>query len=141
MTFPVAHPTWYDTIRQTFTATDISHMSKQGLDLTSYEQVRASAGAVYGQVSAKTMPPRQPWTQDMIQTLLNWMTGGYPKGTAPSTQTSGTPADRATSSIATRIRKDVNALSDAERAVVKKAFEGIKAHGCSTRAANSCDSG
>jgi tyrosinase len=123
-TFPVTHPTWYDTIRQMFTATDIAHMAPQGLDLTSYEQVRDSAGPIYGQVASQGMPPGQPWTQDMVQTFLNWMSDGYPKGTPPSAQVSVVAAAK---SAAARIRKDVNALSDAERAAVKKAFEGIMA--------------
>jgi tyrosinase len=124
-TFPVAHPTWYDTIRDMFTATDIAHMSPQGLDLTSYEQVQASAGAIYGQVSTQLMPPGNPWTADMVQTFLNWMSDGYPKGT-PAPAYPKTAAAVQAETVG-RIRKDVNSLSDAERDKVKRAFEGMMA--------------
>lgn len=125
--YPVAHPTWYDTIRLMFTQTDINHMGQQGLDLTSYQQVQASAGNIYGQVAAQNMPPGQPWTQDMVQTFLNWMSDGYPKGTPSSAQNAGTLSVAAATTAATRIRKDVNSLSPAERDTVKKAFQGILA--------------
>lgn len=65
-TSPEPNPTWYSTIRHMFTTTDIDHMSKLGLDLTSYDQVQASAGPIYGQVSTQNMPPGQPWTPDMV---------------------------------------------------------------------------
>ena len=78
--FPVTNPDWYGTIRKMFTQTDIDHMSSMGLDLTSYDQVRASAGGIYGQVSTGAMPPGHPWSPDMVQTFLNWMSAGYPKG-------------------------------------------------------------
>ena len=126
-TYPVAHPTWYDTIRLMFTKTDIEHMGQQGLDLTSYEQVQASAGNIYGQVATQSMPPGRPWTQDMVQTFLNWMSDGYPKGTPTSAQGSATLSLASAKTAATRIRKDVNSLSATERDTLKKAFEGILA--------------
>ncbi|AXS40725.1 tyrosinase family protein [Breoghania sp. L-A4] len=110
-----------------FTDTDIAHMQTQGLDLTSYEQVRASAGTIYGQVAAKTMPPGDPWTADMVQTFLNWMTDGYPKGKAAPDGETATLAAPAGTSGAGRVRKDLNSLSDAELKLVKTAFEGILA--------------
>jgi tyrosinase len=126
-TYPVAHPTWYDTIRLMFTATDIKHMSGQGLDLTSYEQVQASAGPIYGQVAGQLMPPGQPWTADMVQTFLNWITDGYPKGTPTSDQVAGALSLVAAKRAASRIRKDINSLSATERDTLKKAFVGIMA--------------
>jgi hypothetical protein len=68
-TYPVAHPTWYDTIRLMFTETDIEHMGWQDLDLTSYVQVQTASGNIYGQVAAHNMPPGNPWTPDMVQTF------------------------------------------------------------------------
>jgi len=120
-TYPVAHPTWYDTIRDMFTSTDIAHMSPQGVDLTSYDQVQASAGAIYGQVSTQLMPPGNPWSVDMVSTFLNWMSDGYPKGIPTVTKL----VAALTASTASRIRKDVNSLSTAEFDKVKLAFEGI----------------
>lgn len=83
---PVSNPTWYGDIRNMFTQTDIDHMKGQGLDLTSYDEVKNSAGGIYGQVAAGNMPPGAPWTQDQVNTFLNWMTNDYPKGT-PVSQT------------------------------------------------------
>ena len=126
-TYPVAHPTWYDTIRLMFTATDIAHMRSQELDLTSYEQVQAASSNIYGQVAAQNMPPGNPWTADMVQTFLNWLTDGTPKGTPTTDQVYATAAVATKKAAASRIRKDVNSLSAAELATLKKAFEGMLA--------------
>ena len=125
-TYPVAHPTWYDTIRLMFTKTDIEHMGSQGLDLTSYEQVQIASGNIYGQVAVQNMPPGNPWTADMVQTFLNWMADNCPKGTPAPDQVSASMALFANTAAA-RIRKDVNSLSATERDTLKKAFEGILA--------------
>lgn len=122
--YPVANPTWYDPIRQMFTSTDVDHMSAMGLDLTSYDEVRASAGPIYGQVSMGSMPPDNPWSQDMVTTFLNWMSNGYPKGSPDPAQVAvlGTTAP-----TASRIRKDITTLDDAELGLLKQAFAGIMA--------------
>jgi tyrosinase len=125
--YPVAHPTWYDTIRLMFTQTDIDHMGNQDLDLTSYEQVQTASGNIYGQVASKNMPPGNPWSPDMVETFLNWMSDGCPKGTPTTDQVSAMLSMAATRTAVARIRKDVNSLSDDEKAAVKKAFEGIMA--------------
>jgi hypothetical protein len=126
-TYPVANPTWYDTIRLMFTETDIEHMGNQDLDLTSYEQVQTASGNIYGQVASQNMPPGDPWTSDMVQTFLNWMTNGCPKGTPTSNQVAAMFAMTATKSAAARIRKDINSLSTTELATLQTAFEGILA--------------
>jgi tyrosinase len=123
-TYPVLHPTWYDTIRLMFTPTDIEHMGNQDLDLTSYEQVQTASGNIYGQVASQNMPPGNPWTADMNQTFLNWMSDGCPKGTPTSNQVSARLA-MAVKTAASRIRKDINSLSTTELATLKTAFEGI----------------
>jgi len=123
--YPVAHPTWYDTIRLMFTQTDIDHMGPQGLDLTSYDQVQIASGNIYGQVAAKNMPPGNPWTADMDQTFLNWMSDGCPKGVPTSPPVYATPSMAAGKTAAARIRKDINSLSATEVATLKTAFEGI----------------
>lgn len=129
---PVSNPTWYSDIRQLFTSTDIDHMGKQGLDLTSYDDVKNSAGGIYGQVSAGNMPPKpNNWPAAWVTTFLNWMTNDFPKGTASSPTSPGAGATAATSpgSAATRIRKDVTTLSATELATLKTAFSGIMALG------------
>jgi tyrosinase len=125
---PVSNPTWYANIRQLFTDTDIDHMKSQGLDLTSYEEVKASAGGIYGQVAAGNMPPGAPWSADNVSTFLNWMSTGYPKGTSPQpTRDGALKLKAAQSSSASRIRKDVTTLTDAEMANLKKAFSAMMA--------------
>ena len=101
-------------------------MGAMDLDLTSYEQVQNAAGNIYGQVAVKNMPPGNPWTADMVQTFLNWMTDECPKGTPAPDQVTAMMA-LAAKKTAGRIRKDVNSMSAAELATLKKAFEGILA--------------
>lgn len=122
---PVTNPTWYGNIRQMFTQTDITHMQAQGLDLTSYDNVKSSAGGIYGQVAAGNMPPGAPWPADQVATFLNWITNGYPKGTGASPQTAA--AVHAAATQATRIRKEITTLSASELTKLKAAFSGILA--------------
>jgi len=126
---PVSNPTWYGDIRNMFNQTDIDHMKAQGLDLTSYDEVKNSAGGIYGQVAAGNMPPGTPWTQDQVNTFLNWMTNGYPKGSASSSKTSDSARMARVSSVskATRIRKDINDLNETELSNLKTAFTAIMA--------------
>lgn len=126
-TAPVANPTWYGNIRQMFDNMDVAHMAAQGLDLTSYDQVAASASAIYGQVAAKLMPPGDPWSDDMIQTFLNWLSAGCPKGTPAPDQVVQSLAAAPAASTATRVREDIDTLSPQKLDLLKKAFEGILA--------------
>jgi tyrosinase len=125
----VANPTWYSDIRFMFTSTDINHMQKQNIDLTSYDNVVANAGNIYGQVAAGNMPPDDPWTKnhpDWITSFLTWMTNQYPKGTNPTPSLTVAPLAASISpSSAHRIRKDINSLSQAEIDNLKNAFSGI----------------
>jgi len=123
---PVANPTWYGNIRGMFTDTDIAHMSSQGLDLTSYDNVKNNAGGIYGQVSAGLMPPGEPWSQDQVNTFLNWMINIYPKGTPPP-QPVAKMLTTAGGTVASRVRKEISTLSAPELQTLIKAFEGILA--------------
>jgi len=125
-TDPVANPTWYGDIRYMFDGTDQAHMGNQGLDLTSYDAVVGSAGGIYGQVSGGFMPPGSPWPAAWTQTFLNWMIANYPKGT-DATAPSQTGAATMLATTASRIRKDVNALTPPEVALLKQAFSGMMA--------------
>jgi tyrosinase len=125
-TTPVANPTWYADIRWMFTTTDVSHMAQQGVDLTSYDAVKSIASSIYGQVAAGNMPPKpNNWPPAWVATFLNWITTGTPKGTnlAPLT----TRRAGAAVSKATRIRKDITRLPQAELDSLKKAFSAIVA--------------
>lgn len=122
-TTPVTNPTWYADIRWMFTASDVSHMAPQGIDLTSYDAVKTIATAIYGQVAAGNMPPKPDnWPPAWVTTFLNWITNGTPKGTpAPSL------AAMTAVSKATRVRKDITRLPSGELDNLKKAFSGILA--------------
>ncbi|ROZ76651.1 tyrosinase family protein [Ramlibacter sp. WS9] len=125
---PVANPTWYGQIRDMFTTTDQAHMSAQGLDLASYTQVVQHAGDIYQQTALGNMPPGSPWTSDWVGTFLNWMTNGYPKGTPPAVPTFlARTSLRAAAPSATRLRKEITALSKGELDLLKKAFSAIVA--------------
>jgi len=105
-----------------FDATDISHMQGQGVDLTSYEFVSSHAGEIYQQVASGNMPPRHPWSPDLVQTFLNWMTNNCPKGVpvAPLVL-------KSFKSKASRIRKEITMLSADELTTLKTAFAGMMA--------------
>ena len=126
----VANPTWYSDIRFMFTKTDIAHMQNQSLDLTSYDTVAANAGNIYGQVAAGNMPPGAPWTTnhpDWITTFLNWMTNECPKGTSPTPSNAAASLAAVAVKAASRIRKEITSLSQAELDKLKKAFSAILA--------------
>lgn len=54
------------------------------LDLTKYEDVKANAEVIYGQISGETgqmpPPPFDPLTSEQISAFKSWMDGGYPEG-------------------------------------------------------------
>ena len=126
--YPVAHPTWYDTIRHMFTATDTAHMLQVlNMNFASYEEVAAASGEIFGQVATQQMPPGNPWTQDMVQTFQNWMADDCPKGIPQPDQIVAALARLAAAKQASRIRKDVTTLSQPEIDKLKKAFAGIMA--------------
>ncbi|RZJ25906.1 MAG: tyrosinase family protein [Haliea sp.] len=123
---PVANPTWYGQVRDMFTTRDQAHMSAQGLDLASYSQVVQHAGDIYQQVAVGNMPRPTRWPSDWVGTFLNWMNNGYPKGTPPAGATFLARAGlRLAATSATRMRKEITALSPAELDLLKKAFTAI----------------
>jgi hypothetical protein len=122
-TTPVANPTWYGDVRYMFTDDDVSHMGAQGLDLTTYDSVVANASSIYGQVSAGNMPPKSPWSDAWTQTFLNWIIANFPKGT--DTAGKASVASLAAAQAASRIRKDINDLTQPELATLRQAFSGI----------------
>jgi tyrosinase len=126
---PIAEPTWYSDIRYLFGQTDIDHMKAQNLDLSTYDDVVASAGNIYAQVATGNMPPGDPWPPAWQTTFLNWMQNGYPKG-APASPENGARALRFSEGSerkATRIRKEITTLTPAELENLIKAFTGIMA--------------
>jgi hypothetical protein len=65
-------------IRPLFREGDISSMSAV-FDLSSYEDVRANADAIYGRLSDGTMPCDGAWPSDQVERFRSWMDSGFPE--------------------------------------------------------------
>lgn len=69
-------------IRPMFTDTDVAHMKPLGLDLSSFDEVKASADSIYKLVANGAMPPPASggarWTPEMCERFKSWQTQGYP---------------------------------------------------------------
>jgi tyrosinase len=117
----VEHPTWFGQIRNFFTADDIDHMGRKGIDLGTYKGVVDNAVSIYAQTSAGNMPPDDApkWSANRVQTFLNWITDNYPLGTPEPA------AARARLVAAPRLRKEVSSLTPGEIATLKTAFGGV----------------
>ena len=64
-------------IRPLFRSHDIHSMKEyKGIDLSSYEDVKKHAQAIYGRLSAKNMPCDGPWSDNQVQKFKAWMEGG-----------------------------------------------------------------
>ena len=59
-----------------FRSHDIESMKPFGIDLSSYEDVKKHAQAIYGRLSAKNMPCDGPWSDDSVQKFKDWMESG-----------------------------------------------------------------
>lgn len=121
---PVKNPTWMADIRFFFTQEDIDHMGMRGIDLATYEGVKANALRVLGATEPPdaTMPKdREKWTQARWETFKDWIVNDYPFGTALLQ-----PAAIVVTAAAGRVRKDARDLGADDINLLKKAFEGIK---------------
>ena len=69
-------------IRPMFTDVDVAHMKREGVDLSSYEDVKTNANDIYAQVSSGRMPPRSsgesPWSQVWCNKFKSWQNQGCP---------------------------------------------------------------
>ena len=64
-------------IRPLFRSYDIDSMKEyRGIDLSSYEDVKKHAQAIYGRLSAKTMPCDGPWSDKQVQKFKEWTESG-----------------------------------------------------------------
>jgi len=63
-------------IRPLFRPYDVESMKPAGLDLSSYEEVKKRAQAVYARLSAKDMPCDGPWGDNQVRKFKEWMEGG-----------------------------------------------------------------
>ena len=62
-------------IRPLFRPFDVESMKPAGLDLSSYEEVKKHAQAIYARISAKQMPCDGSWSDNRMQKFKEWMEG------------------------------------------------------------------
>jgi hypothetical protein len=55
---------------------DVDSMKKYGLDLSSYEAVRAKAAAIYATLEDGGMPCDGPWPKKQVELFKQWMDEG-----------------------------------------------------------------
>jgi hypothetical protein len=68
--------TFASDIRPLFRDRDISSMSSV-FDLSSYDDVRANAEAIYGQLSAGSMPCDGAWPSENVERFRTWIDAGF----------------------------------------------------------------
>jgi hypothetical protein len=71
-------------IKPLFRGIDVNHMAAQGLDLSSYDDVKSNAQEIYNRLTTtnqqRLMPPASsggPWSADKIAKFKQWMDDGY----------------------------------------------------------------
>ena len=117
----IDHPTYMADIRHFFDDVDLAHMGRVGIDLSTYDHLKARSTDVYFQTvppNANMPPdPKRKWSPERSQSFKNWIRDGHPFG-EPNTGVlqSGTTA---------RVRKDARALSNEEIATLTRAFKGL----------------
>ena len=78
-------PTSYQLhIKPIFTSTDIEHMANFGIDLATFDGVKASAPDILPRLKdvARPMPPRSdggPWPDEWIALFERWINEGFPQ--------------------------------------------------------------
>lgn len=83
----ISTPTWEDDIQHLFNDGDIACMKRRGLDLSSFQDVKANAQAILDAVSRGFMPPGNPWPSSRVDLFRQWIDAGTPRGeTAPGEQ-------------------------------------------------------
>jgi hypothetical protein len=70
-------PTFARDIRPLFRDDDVETMSFV-FDLSSYEDVREHAEAIYEQVAEGSMPCDKPWEEEHVERFRAWMDNGSP---------------------------------------------------------------
>jgi hypothetical protein len=69
--------TYAQDIRPLFRDRDIKSMSF-AFDLSSYDDVRVNAEAIYGRLAAGTMPCDVAWSPENVERFRTWMDNGSP---------------------------------------------------------------
>lgn len=69
-------------IRPMFTDLDVEHMQRFGMDLSSYDDVKAHADGIYSTVASGAMPPSTSgearWTPEQCERFKAWQTQNCP---------------------------------------------------------------
>ena len=73
---PMRTPSFAADIRPLFRDSDIKAMKPNGIDLSSYEEVKKHAQDIYARLSAKEMPCDKPWSDSQVKKLKEWMESG-----------------------------------------------------------------
>jgi hypothetical protein len=55
---------------------DVETMKPMGLDLSSYEDVKAKAPDIYSRLEDGSMPCDEPWPKDQVSLFKRWMDEG-----------------------------------------------------------------
>ena len=55
---------------------DVDTMKRMGLDLSSYEDVKANAEGIHSRLEDGTMPCDEPWPRDQVSLFKRWMDEG-----------------------------------------------------------------
>lgn len=66
-----------DDIRPLFRdSPDVDSMKEYGLDLSSYEEVKAQAEKIYARIEDGSMPCDEPWPEERLALFKRWMEEG-----------------------------------------------------------------
>jgi hypothetical protein len=63
-------------IRPFFRSYDVQSMKPNGIDLSSYEQVKNRAQDIYARLTAKEIPCDGPWSDAQMEEFKQWMDSG-----------------------------------------------------------------
>ena len=55
---------------------DVKTMKRMGLDLSSYDGVKAQAEGIYARLENGTMPCDEPWPETQVSLFKRWMDEG-----------------------------------------------------------------
>ncbi len=72
----MAKPSFLTDIRPLFRSSDVDSMKPNGIDLSTYEDVKKHAQDIYARLLAKEMPCDGPWNDGDLRKLKEWMDGG-----------------------------------------------------------------
>ncbi len=72
----MAIPKFSMDIRPLFRDSDVEAMKPNGIDLSSYANVKERALDIYAAVSEKAMPCDGPWSEEKVEKFKDWIDEG-----------------------------------------------------------------